>query len=100
VASLRRSAADRNKGISLNALEATVIATNKDYGFAVIDAGQDRGVTGGSKLIVKRGNQRIGTLNISSVSATKTIADIEAGSVPEGMAISPGDKVIFEKVQR
>ena len=100
VASLRRSAADRNKGISLNALEATVIATNKDYGFAVINAGQDRGVTGGSKLIVKRGNQRIGTLNISSVSATKTIADIEAGSVPEGVAISPGDTVIFEKVQR
>ena len=100
VASLRRAAADRNKGINQNALEGTVIATNQDYGFAVVNIGQNKGLTGGSKLIVKRGNQRIGTLNVSSISATKTIADIEADSVPAGLAISPGDTVILEKVQR
>jgi|GEM_PF-2385190 len=100
VASLRRTSADRTKGIGQNALEGTIIATNQDYGFAVIDIGENRGITGGSKLIVKRGNQRIGTINISSVSSNKTIGDIEPGSVPAGLAISPGDKVIFEKVQR
>jgi uncharacterized phage infection (PIP) family protein YhgE len=100
VASLRRASAERNKGISQNALEGTVIATNQDYGFAVVNIGQNRGLTGGSKLIVKRGDQRIGTLNVSSISANRTVADIEAGSVPAGVAISPGDKVILEKVQR
>jgi predicted RNase H-like nuclease (RuvC/YqgF family) len=100
VASLRRASAERNKGINLNAVEGTVIATNQDYGFAVVNIGQNKGLSGGSKLIVKRGNQRIGTLNVSSISASKTIADIEAGSVPAGVAISPGDTVILEKVQR
>jgi hypothetical protein len=100
VASLRRAAGERNRGISQNALEGTVIATNQDYGFAVINIGERSGLTGGSKLIVRRGNQRIGTLNVSSVSANKTIADIEADSLTPGLAISPGDRVILEKVQR
>ena len=100
VASLRRSAASRNAGITQNSLEGTVIATNQDYGFAVVNIGENKGLTGGSKLIVKRGNQRIGTLNVSSISANKTIADIERESVTPGLAISPGDTVILEKVQR
>ncbi len=100
VASLQRSASERNQGISQNALEGMVIATNQDYGFAVVNLGERNGVTGGSKFIVKRGNQRIGTLNISSISNNRTIADIESDSVPPGTAISPGDRVIFEKVQR
>ena len=100
VASFRRASAERTKGISQNALEGTVIATNQGFGFAVVNIGQNRGLTSGTKLIVKRGNQRIGTLTTSSVSANKTIADIEVGSVPAGMAISPGDTVILEKVQR
>lgn len=100
VASLRRASAERNKGINQNALQGTVIATNQDYGFAVVNLGERSGLLGGSRLIVKRGNQRIGTLNVSSISATKTIADIEADSVTPGLAISPGDQVIVEKVQR
>lgn len=100
VASLRRASAERTKGINQNALEGTIIATNQDYGFAVINIGENSGLTGASKLIVKRGNQRIGTLNITSVSANKTIADIDPESVTAGLAISPGDKVIVEKVQR
>lgn len=100
VAALQRAASQRNTGINLNSLEGTVVATNQDYGFAVINVGSSRGVTGGSKLIVKRGDQRIGTLNITSVSPNRTIADIEAGSLAPGVSVSPGDKVIFEKVQR
>lgn len=100
VGSLRRAAAARNAGISQNSLQGTVIATNQDYGFAVVNIGESKGLTGGSKLIVKRGNQRIGTLNVSSISANKTIADIERDSVTPGLAISPGDTVILERVQR
>lgn len=100
VASLQRAASERNQGINQNALEGMVIATNQDYGFAVVNLGERNGVTGGSRFIVKRGNQRVGTLNISSVSANRTIADIESDSVTPGLAISPGDRVIFEKVQR
>jgi len=57
-------------------------------------------VTAGSRLIVRRGNQRIGTVKISSVSPNRTIVDIEIDSVTPGLSISPGDSVIFEKVQR
>jgi predicted RNase H-like nuclease (RuvC/YqgF family) len=100
VASLRRAASERTKGINQNALVGTVIATNQDYGFAVLNIGERSGLTGGSKLIVKRGNQRVGTLNVSSISDSKTIADIDKDSVTPGLAVSPGDRVILERIQR
>ncbi len=100
VSDLQRTAAQRNRGISRNSVEGTVIEASKEYGFAVINIGADRGVTPDSRLIVRRGDQRIGTLKISSVQGGRTIADIVSSSLAAGEEISPGDKVIFEKVQR
>jgi hypothetical protein len=100
VALLGRTAAARNKGINMNSLEATIVAVNPDYGFAVVNAGGNRGVTGDSKLIVKRGAQRVAVLNITSIEGTKTIADIIPDSLSPGLMVAPGDRVIIEKVQR
>jgi hypothetical protein len=100
VSVLQRTASARDKGISMNSLEATIVAVNPDYGFAVVNAGESRGVTGDSKLIVKRGSQRVALLNITSIEGSKTIADIVPDSLSPGLTVAPGDRVIIEKVQR
>lgn len=100
VAALRNSASQRNKGINLNSFQATVEAVNNDYGFVVIGAGARQGLTGDSKLIVRRGNQRIGILTPMEIEGNRTVADIVRDSVPAGVSIEPGDQVIIQKVQR
>lgn len=100
VSDLQRAAAQRTQGINRNSFEGTVIDANAEYGFAVINVGSNRGVTPDSRLIVSRGNQRIGSLKITSVMEGRTIADIIPSSLAPGEQISPGDKVLFEKVQK
>ncbi|MGI8604095.1 MAG: hypothetical protein ACR2OZ_14045 [Verrucomicrobiales bacterium] len=97
---LQRSATQRNKGIALNSMQAVITAVNPDYGFAVVNAGENRGVTQDSKFIVKRGSQRIGLLNAASIQRNRTVADIVPESLTPGYSIAPGDQVIIEKVQR
>ncbi len=97
---LQKTAAQRNRGITLNGLEGTVLAVNTDYGFAVINLGESKGLTADAKLIVKRGDTRIGMLSVSSISESKTIADIVGSSLAPGESIAPGDRVIVEKIQR
>ncbi len=90
----------RKKGIALNSTEGTVLASNPDYAFVVIDIGENKGVTADSKLIVMRSGQRVGLLNITSIEKTRTVADVIADSLSEGGQVQPGDKVIFEKTTR
>lgn len=100
VSDLQRAAMQRSKGIARNSLEGTIIDANKEYGFAVINVGANRGVTPDSRLIVSRGNQRIGALKVTSVLESRTIADIIPSSLAPGEEIAPGDKVVFERVQK
>jgi hypothetical protein len=100
LAAAQRAASARNRGITQNSVEGTVVATNEAFGFAVINMGADKGVSNDSRLIVKRGDQRIGVLSISSVGPTKTVADIVSKSLTTGFKVAPGDRVIFERVQR
>jgi hypothetical protein len=100
LAAAQKAASQRNRGITQNSIEGTVVATNEAYGFAVINMGADKGISSDSRLIVKRGDQRIGVLSISSVGPTKTVADIVGDSLTSGFKVAPGDRVILEKVQR
>lgn len=88
---------DRAKLIARNALDARVTSVNNDWGFVVINAGENRGVTADSALLVRRGDKIMGKLKISSVEPSITIADIEQSSVPSGGRILPGDKIILAK---
>ena len=100
LAAKQKSDADRSRGIALNSTEGTVVATNQDYGFAVVNIGKNKGVTADSKLIVMRDGQRIGQLSITSIEANRTVGDIVQKSLAGGQSVAPGDRVIFEKVQR
>lgn len=90
---------ERAKEIALNGLEATVIAVNRNYGFVMVNAGQNLGVKPDSSLLVKRGQDRIARLQIREIEPNVLVADVVAGSLAHGSRVLPGDKVIFENTR-
>lgn len=89
---------DRKKSFDRNSLIARVVAVNNAWGFVVVDAGQNRGITEATKLLVTRGNQTVGKLSIVTVGKEKTVANIQQETLPSGMSIAPGDRVILENL--
>ena len=89
---------ERKKLFERNRLTATIVAVNNDWGFVVIEGGTNKNITTDTKLLVTRGNDAIGKLNIVAVQANKTLANIVTKSVRPGMSIAPGDKVILESL--
>ena len=87
---------ERAQKISLGALEATVIAENKEWGFIMVNAGRVHGVSPDASLLVKRGNVRIARLRIMSLADNVCVCDVVKGSLVKGMSVNAGDRVIFE----
>ncbi|MCB1077068.1 MAG: hypothetical protein KDM64_04475 [Verrucomicrobiae bacterium] len=90
---------DRAKQIALNGLEATVIAVNRNFGFVMVNAGQNLGVKPDSAMLVKRGQDRIARLQIRELEANVLVADVVPESLAQGVRVLPGDKVIFENTK-
>ncbi|RFC51944.1 MAG: hypothetical protein DVB22_001185 [Verrucomicrobia bacterium] len=88
--------AARDKAIRLGATKGTVGAVNTDWGFVVVNMGSNQGVTVDSKLLVKRGLQMIGRVNILQINSNQTVADIKQTDLVRGQQILPGDTVVFE----
>lgn len=86
---------DRDARMSRNGMESTVTAVNQDWGFLVIGAGANSGFSPQSGLIVKRDGRYIGRVRPSSVEPTQTIAEIDSKSMPSGVRLQPGDRVIL-----
>jgi peptidoglycan hydrolase CwlO-like protein len=86
----------RKKLFDRNSLNATIVAVNNDWGFVVIDGGENKGITADAKLLVTRGQETIGRLSIIGVDSNKTVANIDQKSVRPGMNVAPGDRVILE----
>ena len=69
---------------------------NNDWGFVIVNMGKGAGVSNDSRLLVKRGNQLIGKLNITQIENNLTVADIDGKSIRRNNRIMPGDQVIFD----
>lgn len=93
-----RKIEERKKSFDRNSLAAHIVAVNTDWGFVVVDAGQTKGITEATKLLVTRGTQVIGKLSIVSVQGNRTVANILPETITKGMSISPGDGVILENL--
>lgn len=86
----------RGKTIALSQQEGIITAVNNDWGFVVVNMGKVAGVSNDSRLLVKRGNQLIGKLNITQIENNLTVADIDGKSIRGNNRIQPGDQVIFD----
>ena len=87
---------ERAQKLSLNSLVATVVAVNSEWGFVMVNAGRAHGVAPDSSLLVKRGNARVARLRIVSLEEMMTVADVVDEAGVSGVAVKPGDKIIFE----
>ncbi|NNE93127.1 MAG: hypothetical protein HKN23_15900 [Verrucomicrobiales bacterium] len=90
---------ERAQKIALNGLEATVIAVNREWGFVMVNAGKNYGVTNEASLLVKRGNERVARLRIVDLGESAVVCAVVEESLAEGTKINPGDKVIFENTK-
>jgi hypothetical protein len=86
----------REKAVKLGATKGNVGAVNTEWGFVVVNMGSNQGVTVDSKLLVKRGLQMIGKVNIIQINPNQTVADINPNDLIPGQQILPGDTVVFE----
>jgi peptidoglycan hydrolase CwlO-like protein len=93
-----RKIEERKKAFDRNSLTARIVAVNRDWGFVIIDAGESQGITEATKLLVARGMQTVGKLNIISVQGDRTVANILPETLAQGMSIQPGDRVILENL--
>lgn len=79
-----------------NGLEGRILAVNQAWNFVVLNLGDKNGVVGNAEMLVKRGNQLVGKVRVTSVEPSTSIADIVANTVPRGLSIQPGDNVIYQ----
>lgn len=93
---LRKKDADRVALKMRNGLEGRILAVNQAWNFVVLNLGDRNGVVGNAEMLIKRGNQLVGKVRVTSVEPSTSIADIVASSVPRGVSVQPGDNVIYQ----
>jgi hypothetical protein len=86
------------KRVEGNTFQATIVAVDNDWNFVVIGAGEKSGLTGESKLLIQRDGRLLGKLLISKLEPNTAVADVEPGSLKNGVALQAGDQVILESV--
>ena len=94
-AALEAENARRVAGLAKPGLEGKVLAVNPNWSFVVLSIGDKQGVVAGSSLIVKRGDNLVAKLRVTSVEPSTSIADIQIGTTAKGTTVQPGDVVIF-----
>ena len=97
IADLNQRITKRANRIKANAVHGSLTAVNHDWGFVTVRVPKNMPVNTASKLLVKRGNQYVGTLNINAIEGTRIIADIDYKSLTRGMIMQPGDAVVLSK---
>lgn len=89
--------AKRAARIRGNSAEGRVTAVNHDWGFVTLDIPSNMPITAEAKLMIKRGTNYIGNLNINAIEGSRIVADIDYSSMTPGMVVQPGDNVILAK---
>jgi len=76
-------------------LEGRVLAVNNAWNFVVLSLGDRNGIVNNAEMLVKRGNQLVGKVRITSVEPSSSIADIVSNN-SGNLTIQPGDNVIYQ----
>ncbi len=90
----KKRAADRSARLAPPALVASVINTQPNWNYVIIDAGTQQDVSIGSRLGVMRGDKKIAELNVTTVEANRAGADIILSTLMAGESVHIGDRII------
>jgi predicted RNase H-like nuclease (RuvC/YqgF family) len=95
IAQFRKQEDNRRAKIMRKGLEGKILAVNSSWNFVVISLGDRNGVVENAEMLIKRGDQLIGKVRITSAEPSTSIADIVVNSVAPGQSVQPGDTVIY-----
>lgn len=95
---LRTTELNSHKGVIEPTFTASIAQAFADWGFAVLNKGNNGGVIANAELEVKRGKNIVARLKVRNVEQAISVADIVPGSVPAGYAIRAGDTVVAAPV--
>ncbi len=90
----RDAEARARKGIVEPSFTARVSSAYPQWGFVILNKGNNNGVFANADLEVKKGSDVIAKLKVRNVEPLMSIADVVPGSLVEGKAVSSGDLVV------
>ncbi len=90
---------DRQARISPPELSCTVLTSDPQWDYVILDAGVDKGIVIGSRLTVTRGEQKVCELNVTLVESNRTSCDIVYSTLKAGDRVRPGDKVVATPIK-
>lgn len=99
VAELKRKDEGRQKMQMRQGLTGTILAVNQAWNFVVISLGDRQGVVPNAEMLVQRDGQYLGKVRVTSVEPSTSIADILVRTVPRGLSVMPGDRVIYQALR-
>jgi len=85
---------DQEAGVIRGEFQSTIKKAYNQWGFVVVNGGNDQGVVNRAQLDVYRRGQPICRLLVTSVEPGETVADIVAGSLAPGQTVQVGDTVV------
>lgn len=95
LAKLQQSLATYDRQVARNNEEYSITAVDPQWGFVIVNAGQNSGLEANELLLVTRGGKRQAVLKISRVEKGQSVADIQQDSLKPGNKLQVGDKVIL-----
>lgn len=84
----------KSKESASSHLEGKVLAVNGTWSFVVISLGEQNGITNNREFLIKRGNQTITKVKVTSVEPSTSVADILAENGAPKAAVQVGDQVV------
>lgn len=96
IAELKRKDEGRQKMQMRQGLTGTILAVNQAWNFVVLSLGDRQGVVPNAEMLIQRDGQYLGKVRVTSVEPSTSIADILVRTVPRGLSVMPGDRVIYQ----
>ncbi|MBX9743555.1 MAG: hypothetical protein K2W99_08480 [Chthoniobacterales bacterium] len=75
-------------------LEGKVLAVNATWSFVVINLGEQNGITNNREFLIKRGDQVIAKVKVTSVEPSTAVADVEPNNAAPKNPVQVGDVVV------
>ncbi len=85
---------DRQARISPPELSCSVLTSDPQWDYVILDAGVDKGIVIGSRLAVMRGEEQVCELNVTLVESNRSSCDVVYSTLKPGDRVRAGDKVI------
>ena len=92
----KKLAAQRMARISPDDLKCTVASVDSTWDYVILDAGIDKGIVIGSRLVVMRGETKVCELAVTLVEGNKSSCDVIYSTMRPGDRVRPGDTVVTD----